>query len=45
MRITVMANMAKSLRPPPPDPESPGGPTADLANKIGTQLQRLEWFC
>ena len=23
MRITVMANMAKSLRPPPPDPEIP----------------------
>ena len=45
MRITVMANMAKSLRPPPPDRESPDEPPADLANEIGTQLQRLKWFC
>ena len=34
-----------SLRPPPPDPESPDEPPTDLANKIGTQLQRLKWFC
>ena len=34
MRITVMANMAKSLRPPPPDPESPAAPPANLATNI-----------
>ena len=45
MRITVMANMAKSLRSPPPDPVIPDEPPADLANEIGTQLQRLKWFC
>ena len=45
MRITVMANMAKSLPPPPPSPESPDEPPTDLANEIGTQLQRLKWFC
>ena len=45
MRITVMANMAKSLRRPPPDPEFPDEPPAGLANEIGTQLQRLKWFC
>jgi hypothetical protein len=44
MRITVMANMAKSLRPPP-DPEPPDEPPGDLANEIGTQLGRLNWFC
>jgi len=44
MRITVMANMAKSLRPPP-DPEPPDEPPGDLANEIGTQLGRLKWFC
>ena len=40
-----MANMAKSLPPPPPGPEFPDEPPADLANEIGTQLQRLKWFC
>jgi hypothetical protein len=45
MRITVMANMAKSLRPPPPDPEIRDARPAGLANEIGTQLQRLKWFC
>ncbi len=45
MRITVMANMAKSLPPSPPGPEFPDEPPADLANEIGTQLQRLKWFC
>jgi hypothetical protein len=44
MRITVMANIAKSLRPPP-DPEPPDEPPGDLANEIGTQLGRLKWFC
>jgi hypothetical protein len=42
MRITVMANMAKSLRPPPPDPGIPDETPADLASEIGTQLQRLK---
>ena len=45
MRITVMAGMARSLRPPLPDPEFPDEPPADLASEIGTQLQRLKWFC
>ena len=40
-----MANMAKCLPPPPPDPELPDEPPADLAGEIGTQLQRLKWFC
>ena len=42
MRITVMANMAKSLQPPPPDPASPNEPPAGPANEIGAQLQRLK---
>jgi hypothetical protein len=45
MRITVMAGMAKSLRPPPPDPEFPDTPPADLAAEVAAQLQRLKWFC
>ena len=45
MRITVMANMAKSLPPPLPGPEPPDEPPADLAGEISTQLQRLKWFC
>ena len=45
MRITVMANMAKSLRPPPPDPEFPDIPPADLAGEVAAQLERLKWFC
>jgi hypothetical protein len=45
MRITVMANMAKSLRPPPPDPDFPDLPAVDLAADVGHQLQRLKWFC
>jgi hypothetical protein len=45
MRITVMAGMAKSLRQPPPDPEFPGTPPADLAGEITCQLERLKWFC
>ena len=40
-----MANMAKGLRPPPPDPELPDEPPGDLANEVGTQLERLKWFC
>jgi hypothetical protein len=37
--------MAKSLPPPLPGPEPPDEPPADLAGEIGTQLQRLKWFC
>jgi len=32
MRLTVMTNMAKSLRPPPPDPDL--GLTAETATKL-----------
>ena len=39
-----MANLAKSLRPPRRT-QIPDEPPADLANEIGTQLQRLKWFC
>jgi hypothetical protein len=45
MRITVMANMAKSLQPPPPDPQRPGTPSAGPAGHITAQLERLKWFC
>jgi len=40
MRITVMPNMAKSLRTPSADPESTSYPPRDLAG----QLERLKWF-
>jgi hypothetical protein len=36
MRITVMANMAKGLRPPPPDPDFPDLPVVDLAATSAT---------
>ena len=45
MRITVMANMAKNLRPTPPDPEFPGTPPTGLAGEAAAQLKRLKWFC
>jgi hypothetical protein len=45
MRITVMANMAKSLHPLPPDPEFPDTPPTDLACEVAAQLERLMWFC
>jgi len=45
MRITVMANMAKSMHPPPPDPEFPDTPPTDLASEVAAQLERLKWFC
>jgi len=45
MRITVMANMAKSLQPPPPEPEFPDQPPADPAGEAAAQLERLKWFC
>jgi hypothetical protein len=44
MRITVMTNMAKSLRPAPPDPEFPAAATGDPATEIGAELERLKWF-
>ncbi len=40
-----MANMAKSLRSPPPDPDLPTSPPADLAADVATQLESLKWFC
>jgi len=39
MRITVMANMAKSLPPSSPGPEFPDELPADLANEIGTGVE------
>jgi hypothetical protein len=45
MRITVMTGMARSLRPPPPDPEFPDTLPADLAGEVAAQLERLKWFC
>jgi hypothetical protein len=45
MRITVMTNMAKSVRPPPPDPGFPAAQPVDLAGEVGAGLQRLKWFC
>ena len=44
MRLTVMANMAKSLRPLPPDPDLSASPPRDLAAEMAKQLQRLKWF-
>jgi len=44
MRITVMANTAKGLRSPPPDPDFPASGPADLAASTGEQLQRLRWL-
>jgi len=44
MRITVMTNMAKSLRCPPPDPDLTPSPPADLAAEVGSQLESLKWF-
>jgi hypothetical protein len=46
MRITVMTNMAKSLQPPPPDPdlELSAETATKLVSEIGNQLQRLKWF-
>jgi hypothetical protein len=46
MRITVMTNMAKSLRPPPPDPdpELSAETATKLITEIGADLRRLKWF-
>lgn len=44
MRLTVLANMAKSLRPAPPDEE--GLPLrAEPATQAAEALERLKWFC
>ena len=37
-----MANMAQSLRAPPPDPRLP--PPVDHAAEVAKQLERLKWF-
>jgi hypothetical protein len=46
MRITVMTNMARSLQPPPPDPDL--GLIAETATKLLSEvrddLARLKWF-
>ncbi len=46
MRITVMTNMTKSLRPPPPDPdlELSAETATNLITEIGKSLERLKWF-
>ena len=48
MRITVMANMAKSLRLPPPsaDPDLELSPetAAGLISEVREDLRRLKWF-
>jgi hypothetical protein len=44
MRITVMTNMAKGLRSPPPDPDLPAAPPPDLAADVGGQLESVKWF-
>ena len=40
-----LAAMAKSLRPPPPDPELPDEASGDPASEVAAQLQRMKWFC
>ncbi|HEV8176701.1 MAG TPA: ISKra4 family transposase, partial [Gemmatimonadales bacterium] len=46
MRITVMTNMAKSLRPPPPDPdlELTDEVATKLLAEVREDLERLKWF-
>jgi len=43
MRITVMANMAKALRSPPPDDDLPS-PPVHLAARVANELGRLRWL-
>jgi hypothetical protein len=47
MRITIMVNMAKSLHPPPPDPDVglTYEVTTKLINEVRDDLARLKWFC
>jgi hypothetical protein len=46
MRITVMTNMAKSLRPPPADPDLELSTEAatKLVSEVRADLRRLKWF-
>jgi hypothetical protein len=46
MRITVMTNMAKSLRPPPTDPdlELTAEAATKLISEVRADLERLKWF-
>jgi hypothetical protein len=46
MRITVMTNMAKSLQPPPPDPdlELTDEVSTKLIAEVREDLGRLKWF-
>ncbi|MGC1734642.1 MAG: ISKra4 family transposase [Pseudonocardiaceae bacterium] len=46
MRITVMTNMAKSLQPPPPDPdlELSAETATKLIGEVSEDLGRLKWF-
>jgi hypothetical protein len=46
MRITVMTNMAKSLQPPPPDPdlELSAETATKLIGGVSEDLGRLKWF-
>jgi hypothetical protein len=46
MRITVMTNMAKSLQPPPPDPdlELSAETATKLITEVRADLERLKWF-
>jgi hypothetical protein len=39
MRITVMTNMARSLQPPPPDPDLSLGLTAETATKLVSEVR------
>ena len=43
MRITVMANMAKSLQPPPPDPQRPDTPPAPTRPAAAGEVVLLAW--
>jgi hypothetical protein len=42
MRIIIMAAMAKSLRPSPPDPEFPDAVPGSPASEVAARLQRLK---
>ncbi|MGH3721501.1 MAG: ISKra4 family transposase [Pseudonocardiaceae bacterium] len=46
MRITVMTTMAKSLRPPPPDPdlELSAEAATKLVSEVRDDQRRLKWF-
>jgi hypothetical protein len=44
MRLTVMANMAKSLRSPPADDDLARCPSVDLAASVAKELGRLKWY-